>query len=223
MAAFYEPNLEKLGSISWNGYEKNKLFMNQAGKGFTDVAFLMNTALESDCRNLVVDDFDLDGRADLLLIEVGQEPDRTMVQTLRLLLNRFPGHNNWIGLRLQDAPGYRALGAKVTVAYPGGKETSAFVTGDSFWSQHSLLKHFGLGNADRVDYIEVRWSNGHVMRIENPRINQYDDILPPTRKDLASNLGFWLANASVVFAMSVALAGLVFWNRRKRRTDQSQV
>ncbi len=180
-AAFYETNLQKLGAISWNGYEKNKLFMNRTGNGFTEVSFLMNAALESDCRHLVVDDFDLDGRADLLLVERGKGG-----QTLRLLLNRFPGKNNWIGLRLREAPGYQAPGAKVTVAYPGGKQTSVFVTGDSFMSQHSLLKHFGLGEADRVDYIEWRWSNGDVARIENPKINQYHEIVPPARKALYS-------------------------------------
>jgi hypothetical protein len=214
-AAFYETNLQKLGAISWNGYEKNKLFMNRTGRGFTEVGFLMDTALEADCRHLVVDDFDLDGRADLLLIERG-----TGGQTLRLLLNRFPGQNNWIGLRLQEAPGYQAPGAKVTVAYPGGRQSSAFVTGDSFMSQHSLLKHFGLGEADRVDYVEWRWSNGDVARIENPEINQYHDILPPARKGVRSTLGFWPAIASGGSALLAAVAGLVLWDRRSLRKSR---
>ncbi len=57
-----------------------------------------------------------------------------------------------------------------------GRQVGQIVTGDSFLSQHSTTLHFGLGEIDRVEWVEVRWANGTVKRLPNPRVDQYHAV-----------------------------------------------
>ena len=57
-------------------------------------------------RAVVADDLDLDGRVDLLVVEHDYE-GRSNKPRLHLLRNRWPGENNWIGVRLAARAGGR--------------------------------------------------------------------------------------------------------------------
>ena len=164
---------------SWNGYEHNRLLMNQSGEGFLNVAFLMGVAMEADSRHVVVDDFNLDGKPDLLVGWMDRNPAPTQL-VVSIFQNKWPEANHWIGVRAHGAPGVSPLGAKVTVAYADGRQVAAFVAGDSFAAQHANLKHFGLGKRDKVDYLTIRWPNGQETRIDQPKIDRYHDLHPPT-------------------------------------------
>ncbi len=52
---------------SYGGYAKNRLLMNEAGKSFLEIGWLMDVALELDCRNAASDDLDGDGRVDVMV------------------------------------------------------------------------------------------------------------------------------------------------------------
>ena len=159
---------------SWNGFEKNHLFLNLGGQDFANVAFLMGAAFVEDCRAVLAEDFDGDGRMDLLVSsQVGNPFDRKKWR-LRLLLNQadLPDHH-WIGVRLRGAPGISPIGARVNVTYEDAKQTGAIVTGDSFRVQHAAVQHFGLGKHAAVHLIEVRWPNGDVSRLKEPEVDQY--------------------------------------------------
>jgi hypothetical protein len=162
------------GGMSWNGFEHNHLLMNRSGKDFANVAFLMNTALEADCRAVLADDLDGDGRVDLVVDARAGEGGKE--RRLHLLMNRGPQDNNWIGVRLAGAAGVSPLGARISLAFPGGRRAAAVVAGDSYGAQHAPVAHFGLGARKRVDLIEVRWPDGTVHRLENPAINKYHDV-----------------------------------------------
>ena len=69
-----------------------------------------------------------------------------------------PRSGNFVNLRLRGASLNRdAIGARVTVR--AGKQTwvDEVRSGGSFYSQHSLVLHFGLGELSKVDEVEVRW------------------------------------------------------------------
>jgi len=169
---------------SWNGFEKNHLFLNLAGQDFVNVAFLMGAALEQDCRIVIADDFDLDGRMDLAVtslepsaFEAGQmRPPKA--SRLQLLFNRHQGANHWIGVRLRATAGVAPWGARIGLGYPGGEQVAAVVTGESFMAQHAPSKHFGLGLQQKVSFIEVRWPDGQITRLENPAVDRYHWISP---------------------------------------------
>ncbi len=72
------------------------------------------------------------------------------------------------------------MGATVTLESGAGQQMERLVTGDSFSAQHSATVHFGIGAATRVDAIVIRWANGATRRIEQPQINQYHTVEPPS-------------------------------------------
>jgi hypothetical protein len=46
--------------------------------------------------------------------------------------------------------------------------------------QHATTLHFGLGDADRVETIEVRWPNGATRMLRAPELNRYHLMLAPS-------------------------------------------
>ena len=165
--------------VSWNGYEHKALFMNEGGKGFTNVAFLLGVAFEYDGRAAVTDDLDGDGLVDLLTIEYHQQDNGDVEYILHIYQNRFEDAGNWIGVRLRESGlGFSPIGATVRVETAAGSQMTRLVTGDSYSSQHATTVHFGLGKATEIVAIEVRWPNGVERRIEGPALNQYITMTP---------------------------------------------
>lgn len=162
---------------SFGGFEKNRLFLNQAGESFIETGFLMGVSMEEDCRNAIAEDLDGDGKLDLIVTTFQFWPEPK--QVLHIFPNFCDQSGHWIGVRLQETgPGYSPIGAKVTLVTSRGKQVRRFVTGDSYRSQHSTTAHFGIGKADKVERIEVTWPNGQEKAIQSPEINRYHSILP---------------------------------------------
>ncbi len=186
LQVFFDEESERTKEHSWNGYEKNAFFLNE-GDDFMNVGFLMDIAFEYDSRALVGDDLDGDGRVDLLVLQ--KIPDegivaglasntgtRAKVGRLHIYRNQWEPAGNWIGVRLRDEPGRSTIGAKVVVKAAGRSRIASYYNGDSFGSQHSNQKLFGLGAATEVESIEVRWPDGTVRTLEKPAINRYHDV-----------------------------------------------
>ena len=45
-------------------------------------------------------------------------------------------------------------------------------SGGSYLSQNDLRIHFGLGKADKVELLEIRWPSGQVDQLKNVSANQ---------------------------------------------------
>lgn len=158
--------------MSYGGHEKNRFYINQAGKSFLEAGHLFGLAIEQDSRNVVSDDLDADGRPDLIVTSFETWPEAR--QTLRVYKNTSGQQNNWIGFRFSnDRPGSSPIGAQVRIQYAGRQAVRQIVTGDSYRSQHSASLHFGLGDANRVTTAEIRWAIGGTLAIRDPEVNQY--------------------------------------------------
>ena len=167
----------RLRGQSYGGYEENRLYLNRNGDSFLEVGYLLGVGLEQDCRNVVADDLDGDGRMDLLVttFEVWPEPK----QTLRVFRNNLNDSGNWIGFRFrEEGHGKSPIGTSVTIRYGAHSATRQIVTGDSYRSQSANTLHFGLGNVSQVDSAEIVLSNGSSTRIDQPAINKYHSISP---------------------------------------------
>jgi tetratricopeptide (TPR) repeat protein len=109
-------------------------------------------------RGLAVADLDNDGRLDLLVVASG-EP-------LAYFHNRGPaGH--FVTLRLEGASprsNRDAIGARVTVIAAGRRQFAQRSGGGSFLSAGDHRLHFGVGDATRIEVVEVRWPSGCVDR-----------------------------------------------------------
>jgi hypothetical protein len=45
-------------------------------------------------------------------------------------------------------------------------------SGGGYFSQNDLRVHFGIGKAEKVDLLEIRWPSGLVEKVENIKPNQ---------------------------------------------------
>jgi hypothetical protein len=45
-------------------------------------------------------------------------------------------------------------------------------SGGGYFSQNDLRVHFGIGKADKVELLEIRWPSGAVEKLENVKPNQ---------------------------------------------------
>ncbi len=166
---------------SFGGYEKNRLYLNQHGASFLEAGHLMGVALEQDCRDVVTDDLDGDGRMDLLVTTFEAWPERR--QKLCIYKNTLPHSGNWVGFHFREqGGGVSPVGAQVTLRYGTNRAVRQIVTGDSYRSQHANTVHFGLGQADQVESVEVRWTSGRSIVLREPEINRYHNIVLPDRK-----------------------------------------
>jgi len=173
---FNEVNRDWLNAgVSWNGFEKNVLFLNHGGRDFVSAGWAMGVSFEYDSRSVLVEDFDNDGRQDLLIGKHDSTKQRA-VETVHLYRNQWEQNGNWIGVTLQPGKGMSAVGTRMLVESSLGKQVAVVVTGDSFYTQHPARRLFGLGEVNHVRRLTVTFPNGKVKTIDHPRINQYHVI-----------------------------------------------
>jgi hypothetical protein len=168
---FFSGMFQGLGSnYSWNGFEHNHLFLNLDNTGFSNAAFLLDTAFEFDARSVVLADVDVDGRPDLLVV---QYDAKARQQRLFVMRNQIQTKGNWIGLHIPDQPGLPANGTTIQLQTGDRNDLRQLVTGDSFTAQHPATAHFGLGEKKVVDKLVVRWPNGKTVTLTQPAVGQY--------------------------------------------------
>jgi tetratricopeptide (TPR) repeat protein len=139
------------------------LFWNRQGEGFHDLGALHAGLSEKHVsRGLGCADFDGDGDVDFAIAD--------LYEGVRLFRNDMAsGH--WLRLRLRSknpagAPTGRGEGSTV-IAWVEDVPLRRSVTGVSYLSQHSAVLHWGLGQATRIQKLEVRWHCGETNVWEN--------------------------------------------------------
>ncbi len=104
-------------------------------------------------RGAAAGDFDDDGDIDIAVNNLNSGPF--------LLRNDTPRSSRWIGLRCVGARSNRsAIGARVTLRAGGVLQVREVKSGSGYLSQNDRRVVFGLGAADRVESLTVRWPSG---------------------------------------------------------------
>ena len=152
----------------------NRFFLNLGNASFIEVAYLFGLSLEVDCRNLVCEDLDGDGKLEWLLCTFETYPQAK--QALHLFPNFTEQSGNWIGARLQASRGTPVVGAVAILKTESGEQRRYIVNGDSYRSQESNTVHFGIGEADSVESLTIRWTSGETSTLQGPRINTYHRV-----------------------------------------------
>jgi enediyne biosynthesis protein E4 len=140
-----------------------QIFLNKGNARFQDVSFDVGEDFRQPKvgRGLAYGDFDRDGDLDLLVT--------TNSGPAYLYRNDQLGGNRSIRFKLQGTQSNRdAIGASVRVDVAGGSQSRMVKSGSSYLSQSELPVTFGLGKADRVDRVVIRWPNG--------RTEEYKDL-----------------------------------------------
>jgi hypothetical protein len=92
-----------------------------------------------------------------------------------LLRNVNDDHNHWVELMLiggakspQDA-----IGSTVYLTAGGVRQRGDVMSGGSFESSNDFRVHFGLGQAAKVDKVEIRWPDGAKETYVVPGVDRY--------------------------------------------------
>jgi tetratricopeptide (TPR) repeat protein len=109
-------------------------------------------------RALATVDWNRDGRTDFVL---GRIDDPTAIAT-----NTTAGSGHWLDVRLRARRSARdSVGSMVTVYQPGAVHFQQLIAGDGFQASNERQLHFGLGNQEVIERIEIRWPSGSVTSL----------------------------------------------------------
>ncbi len=144
------------------------LFRNLKNGKFQLVPAVEGTGLAelSVGRGAAFGDIFNDGKIDVVINNV----DRVPV----LLRNVNPDHHHWVELKLIGGPRSPrdAVGATVYLTAGGIRQRGDVLSGGSYLSSNDLRVHFGLGDAERVDSVEIRWPSGNRESIKLPALDR---------------------------------------------------
>jgi enediyne biosynthesis protein E4 len=136
------------------------LYRNIGGERFEDVSATGGAVITTPAaaRGAAFGDFDNDGRLDVVINNMHDAPS--------LLHGQTRNQNHWLQARLEGVKSNRsAVGARVACVTGKFRQIQEVRSGGSFFSQNDFRLHFGLGDARRVDMLEIRWPDGSVERV----------------------------------------------------------
>jgi hypothetical protein len=143
----------------------NVLFRNRRDGTFKDVTQVLGGG-QFDGRGVAFADYDSDGDLDVIVTSGNSA-------TTRLWRNDSLTGHNWLTLHLLGTTSNRsAIGARVEVETPLTTTVQEVNGGAGRGNQNSLPLEFGLGTAENVVRVTVRWPSGLVQVIENVEIDQ---------------------------------------------------
>jgi hypothetical protein len=157
---------------SWK--QRPMLFRNIAGKRFEPVPAVEGTGLADVIagRGMAVGDLFNDGKIDAVINVMDGHPV--------LLRNVSDDKNHWLELKLvgggksptSKASPRDAVGATVYVSANGMKQRGDVLSGGSYLSTNDPRPHFGLGQATKIDDIEVHWPSGKMEHFTAPGVDR---------------------------------------------------
>jgi len=166
------PEVEQLKTEA--GYAQRKLlYRNLRNRRFEDVSLQAGPGISvpSASRGCAFGDFDNDGDIDIVVNTVNDFP--------QLLRCDSRTANNWIKIKTFGSKSNRSgIGArlKCVTRLPGENKPHEQIdevrSGGSYISQNDLRVHFGLGKAEKVDLLEIRWPSGQVDTLKDIKPNQ---------------------------------------------------
>lgn len=151
-----------------------RLWRNQGDGSFAQV---LSASLASESRTFIQSgswvDFNQDGNLDLFLVtNVGKD---------KLFLGNGQG-NHWLEVKLKGTLSNRlAVGARIfvtaTIRGRGLRQMRVITASDC---DQSLVAHFGLGDAGRVQKLRVEWPSGTVEELVNLGVDQVVRLVEPS-------------------------------------------
>jgi enediyne biosynthesis protein E4 len=161
----YSPN------VKWA--EPLLLFHNDGTK-WQNVSALAGPAFQKrwPARGLAAGDFDNDGGIDVLINNNGAAP--------LLLHNEAGRRNNWLGLKLVGVnANIDAVGSRITWGFGGTARSMQKTGGGSYLSAHDPRVILGIGQAKKLDSVEIRWPapSTRVERLTSLPLNRYVTVV----------------------------------------------
>ena len=142
--------------------QQNQLFRNTGNRTFEDVSNRSGEGLllKKVSRGAAFGDYDNDGDIDVLVTNCHQTPD--------LLRNDSIHLNHWLSFSTVGFQSNRdGIGTRIKVVVDGKSQIKEVKSGGSYPSHSDMRLHFGIGESDTADLVEIRWPSGLIERFEN--------------------------------------------------------
>ncbi len=147
--------------------QTNQLFENLGDGNFNEVSQSSGQGLDVKkvSRGASFGDFDNDGDIDIFVLNLNDLPT--------LLRNEGGNKNNWLLVKTVGTKSNRdGIGAKIKIHYGTHRQISEVRSGSSYLSQNDLRVHFGLGQNDTIDLLEIIWPSGLIDRFNDVSTNR---------------------------------------------------
>jgi hypothetical protein len=149
-------------------YEARPILLQNTGHGkFIDVSKQGGDGMlvKRSSRGAAFDDLDNDGKLDVVVLNSRREPT--------ILRNESPNQNHWVGIRLRGTKTNRdGIGARIKVVTGDLIQVDEVHSGRGYQSSYGMYPHFGLGDRQKIDRVEVRWVGGGTELFENVPIDR---------------------------------------------------
>ncbi len=143
--------------------QPNQLFWNDRGDSFA--ASVLTERRVYSSRGAAFGDIDNDGDVDIVVSNMNDVPT--------LLRNDSGNARRWLRLKLVGTHCNRdAIGARATVVSGELTQIREVKSGSGYLSQNELQLHFGLGDAEKVDSVTVRWPCGQIDTVREVKTSQ---------------------------------------------------
>jgi hypothetical protein len=154
--------------------QESQIFDNLGDGSFKDNSIQLGSYFGKEYvgRGACVGDYDNDGDQDIFVVNLNS--------VSRFLRNNKGNQNNWIAINLKGTGSNRdAFGTNVTITTGEKKHMAQKRSTAGYLSQNDPRLYFGLGTAQQVDKIEIRWPSGKTQVVENVKANQILNVEEP--------------------------------------------
>ena len=150
-------------------YAQRPLLFHNTGKGtFEVVPAVEGSGLAEPvvARGAAVGDLFNDGKVDVVVNVLDGPP--------MLLRNVNADRNHWVELALVGGPKSPrdAVGTTAYLTANGMRQRGDVLSGGSYLSSNDMRLHFGLGQAAKVDSIEIHWPSGTKEMVKLPGVDK---------------------------------------------------
>jgi enediyne biosynthesis protein E4 len=153
-------------------YEEPRLLYRNNGNGtFSNISLQAGSGMttRASSRGLATGDLWNDGRGSIVISNMNAIPS--------LLVNQQRSMKHWITFKLMGTKSNRdGIGAKLRMKVGDRTYVDEVRSGSSYLSQSDMRIHFGLGKAEAVPGVEVRWPSGIVEFFKTPKLDTIQNL-----------------------------------------------
>ena len=190
----------------------NCIFQNNQGNSFTKKNIDWGTEHVSNSNGAAYADLDNDGDLDLVVNNINQ-PAFVFRND-----SRNQNSNHFLQVQLEGINGNtQGLGARIKVYYNGKVQSIEQNPARGYLSTVSYILHFGLGNAEQIDSIQITWNSGKIQKLTGVKANQVLKLFEKdavSKKALAKEGSSWFAEVQSPVKFESPRVGTNDFNRQ---------